>query len=912
MMSDEELDAILNGVGEDILGALAKVAQAAQAGLSSSNIISTGTLANPSNTMVGQDRAERNINAINSAVRENLRRLLREPFVARVEVNWNQGADEMETYYFSRPSAAGLAHALTDANLVTSGAPLGRIAEHEAGETVVVKGRTGRIVKRCVLKPMSRDGLWDALVRKFESMPWGDVLETLRHESLRQVLEEVKRGRAEPLTEEDILGQLEQEAAAADVERHRIRRKVVDRIALRDQPILDKFQGEIFRLPLDRQVMLFGPPGSGKTTTLIKRLAQKRTPYALTEDEEALVSGYLRDNLLRPDGWAMFSPTELLKEYLGEAFNQEGVPDADNVRTWEKERHYLARNVLGILRSATSGRFQLETNASLLVDASSGGIANLHDEFSAYAETNLLKRFNDALDDLLESEDEVVRREVSTLRRSLDDGQHVGLRDVFRLFDQAEGLQSEIKRIGDQSSEDLKKIVNKLLNANRTLLDELVAALPTIRAEEGEDAEEDIDETADIAPAPINARFEASNLIMNALRTWSRAVAEGRRTVGGQAGRVIEFIGNKLPPESQLVDLGVSIATRSRLRTLVQAPRTFVLGVPAVYARFRRQSLRDAHHFAPGESTTNFFVHKKITPDEVDVVTLVMLRNARALLQYPAGRRLENATQHDWLENIKSRYLTQVFVDEATDLSAVQLACTIELANPRLRSWFACGDLRQRITWNGIQTRAEIEWLNRVTGVQIDVREIEIGYRQSQRLRDLANALSALDADGAVVTKPPRGSEEADVWPLLGEHLSGDNLAAWLAQRIYEVETAIGRLPSIAVFVDGDALIDPLVSAAQRILEQRNIRIVGCKEGRVVGDTSEVRVFDVQHIKGLEFEAVFFVGIDGLAQRIPDLFQRFFYVGATRAATYLGITCEGPLTTGLEAVRPHFSTDSWA
>jgi superfamily I DNA/RNA helicase len=245
-----------------------------------------------------------------------------------------------------------------------------------------------------------------------------------------------------------------------------------------------------------------------------------------------------------------------------------------------------------------------------------------------------------------------------------------------------------------------------------------------------------------------------------------------------------------------------------------------------------------------------------------------------------AGKRLENPTQHDWPENIKSRYFMQVFVDEATDLSAVQLACTIELANPRLRSWFACGDLRQRITANGIQNRAEIEWLNRVTGVQVDIREIEIGYRQSQRLRDLADALSAFDTDGAVLTKPPRGSEEADVWPLLGERLSGDGLAGWLAQRIYEVESAIGRLPSIAVFVDGDDLIDPVVAAARPILERRNVRIVGCKEGRVVGDASEVRVFDVQHIKGLEFEAVFFVGIDALAQRIPDLFQRFFYVGA--------------------------------
>ena len=115
------------------------------------------------------------------------------------------------------------------------------------------------------------------------------------------------------------------------------------------------------------------------------------------------------------------------------------------------------------------------------------------------------------------------------------------------------------------------------------------------------------------------------------------------------------------------------------------------------------------------------------------------------------------------------------------------------------------------------------------------------------------------------------------------------------------------------MFVDGDDLIDPLVAATQRLLDrdERNIRIVGCKEGRVVGYASEVRVFDIQHIKGLEFEAVFFVGIDILARRIPDLFQRFFYVGATRAATYLGVTCEGALPERLEAVRNHFTTDAW-
>ena len=313
------------------------------------------------------------------------------------------------------------------------------------------------------------------------------------------------------------------------------------------------------------------------------------------------------------------------------------------------------------------------------------------------------------------------------------------------------------------------------------------------------------------------------------------------------------------------------------------------------------------------EANQAFISRNRISRDEVDILLLAMLRNARRVLQASGGRNLDVPAGHGWLETIKSRYLMQVFVDEATDLSAAQLACTMELADPRLRSWFACGDLRQRITAHGIQDESEVDWLNRVAGVTIDIRRIDIGYRQSRRLRELSDALAALlDTRTKVVTKPPRGGDEADVWPQLGEKLGENALARWLAERVYEVERGIGRLPSIAVFVDGDDRIDPLVNATAELLAERSIPIVACKEGRIVGDAREVRVFDIQHIKGLEFEAVFFIGVDALAARIPDLFQRFLYVGVTRAATYLGVTCEGVLPRGIETLRSNFAAAGWA
>jgi hypothetical protein len=58
----------------------------------------------------------------------------------------------------------------------------------------------------------------------------------------------------------------------------------------------------------------------------------------------------------------MFTPTELLKLYVKEAFNREGIPASDlRIRTWSDYRRELARSRLGILRTATgSGSFVLK------------------------------------------------------------------------------------------------------------------------------------------------------------------------------------------------------------------------------------------------------------------------------------------------------------------------------------------------------------------------------------------------------------------------------------------------------------------------------------------------------------------------------------------------------------------------
>ena len=64
----------------------------------------------------------------------------------------------------------------------------------------------------------------------------------------------------------------------------------------------------------------------------------------------------------------MFTPTNLIKQFIKEAFSKEQVPASDQrIKTWETHRKDIARNVLGILQTPTSvGKFILKNQFNLL------------------------------------------------------------------------------------------------------------------------------------------------------------------------------------------------------------------------------------------------------------------------------------------------------------------------------------------------------------------------------------------------------------------------------------------------------------------------------------------------------------------------------------------------------------------
>ena len=97
-------------------------------------------------------------------------------------------------------------------------------------------------------------------------------------------------------------------------------------------------------------------------------------------------------------------------------------------------------------------------------------------------------------------------------------------------------------------------------------------------------------------------------------------------------------------------------------------------------------------------------------------------------------------------------------------------------------------------------------------------------------------------------------------------------------------------MPSTAILVNTEEEIEPLAKILNEKLEDYNISVDACLKGQILGNHNNVRIFSMNYIKGLEFEAVFFIGVDDLVKNEKDIFDKYLYVGASRAATFLGMT----------------------
>lgn len=839
--------------------------------------------------------ADRNRRRIDGENAEGHRRLMAEPAIARVAVTDEDGAPT--TYYICRTAPVSTAD--KSIKLASYRSEVGRLAAlplgsdhtiYRAGEPISVE-----VTAYARFEPKAVNGEWDARNAVMAGAGFGPVTV----ESLRRLLELVAPG-----IDVSLLDALLAEENDAHVIREGLRRNVISKMDLRDQPILDQYQDDIFRLPLNSRLLLLGAPGTGKTTTLIRRLGQKLDTVFLTEMEQrVLASGGGVSNISYQQDWVMFTPTELLKLYVKEAFAREDIAASDDrISTWADYRDNLARNEFAILRSASNnGLYVLKETIPTLKPEAYADAIDWFEDFDRWQKAAFWDEMRTSANALSEHDSAEIARLGGRLLATIGDRDQ----ETAQIFVAMLPLADEIGRLIDERKKftdaELHKALNLQVNRDRRFLESLGAFVEglTDLADDMEEQEEEEEE----ANQPRVGRAAAANHYMRVLRSHARLRARRRNlSKTSRSGRILDWLGDRIPPDAELQRIGESLILQGSLRWFVSPVRRYIDAVPQRYRRFRRSHQAEGiWYHAAG------FVVTDIHPLEVDIVLLAMLRESDELIRY--DRRLDpydSQAQHI-LARMNRLYRTQVLVDEVTDFSCVQLRCMATLARPGIRSFFACGDFNQRVTPWGTRSIEQIQWAI----PDIEKRSVSIAYRQSSRLHDFARRLVAMAGEPLANVALSNVADNEGVAPTLA--LGMDTLpkaATWLGQRIIEIEQFVQELPSIAVLVNSEADVRPVAEALGNLLVDSNIKVIPCPDGQVRGREGAVRVFNIEHIKGLEFEAVFFVGIDALAKELPELFDKYLYVGATRAATYLGLTCVDMLPERMADMSPLF-TDRW-
>lgn len=846
-----------------------------------------------------------NIGSISDSEAEAIASLIEQPVIARI--HFLEENDKEETIFITRTTP----RSVTGYKIASYRSELGKVASLAAGDEGSFKfGEKERellIDSRALLKPERKSSGWDSRETEIDIRDLGRFTVS----SLREILTpegEVEAGDLEVLwnddTDENVV--------------EGVRRAIITHMGLRDQPILDRHQDEIFRMPINTKCFLSGPPGTGKTTTLIRRLGQKTDRQALQDspqDLRLIEQAEAETNIRHETSWVVFSPTELLRQYVKEAFAREGLAASDtHIRTWEEFRREIARDELKLLRTSNgSGPFVVRPAQDYLKDEIADEAA-WYDDFRSYLDTSV--------------SEELIADAKWLTTRPTDDLRVIGQKLSEVLVTPRKGIYAHALRNVTELVPNIRKAISERSEAITRLLARARNALvfedrnfPNILREEisrqlanaphpeeymddFEVALDDEDQTPEeTQPGRVISRQQALVRFERALKAMARARL-ARRVVSekSQDGMLLAWLGKeRIPPEEDLAELGNRLLEQTRLRKFERLDRLFLQGIAPKYKRFRSERLTISRWYdsTPIKPSDIFW-------KELDLVILASLQIANEMLDHYRTQPGSILPEGGLLGSVRAIQRAQVLVDEATDFSRVQLACMNEIAHPITSSLFLCGDINQRLTSWGLKSNNDLNWIAK----GIERKSITVSYRQTQRLVDLAMDVASIGGSQSEDTILPDRLDKEGLAPVWQDALADDNqVAGWLTSRIQEIDRMLQRSTTIAVLVNEEADVEPLAVALNDRLEEISLSAVACKDGKVMGSDNDVRVFDIRHIKGLEFEAVFFVGLDKTIEKHPDLFDKFLYVGATRAATYLGVTFTGSVPEKVADLVTHFQNE---
>lgn len=650
-----------------------------------------------------------------------------------------------------------------------------------------------------------------------------------------------------------------------------------------------------------KTVVIDGGPGTGKSTTMIHRLAYLTDKLAITEDFKNKLNLYkltpsyrnkLLDAIDAQRDWMFFSPSQLLRDYLAEAMKKEGLINcSEKVWSWKEYCRLILQENYQLLESSLhKAPFKLCYFTETLFYQHS----NIVGEFTNFY-VSQLNQFISQLPDL--ALDGTAYKWITIakqIKKKIQNGKYETIGNFVSLFHSLASIYGdECKRILIDNNLAIVTFSNEIccwLEQHKELKDDIICLLEiTSQFHIGLENQEEMPEEDETG----RSVEDTDELLAKELQKWLKAYCLSRIDGGTKFSDEYQMISELLEPfmgeekhASQINKIGELIVFGQYARYTRGVCALMFNGIGERYKKFRRYLISIQYKGCNMNLLSKLVQNKSGKELHYQEQSLLLGFINNLVKQIKAGAM--SAAKHMYINAYDELARPIIGIDEATDFSACDIYAMQSLLTREFNSFTLCGDIMQRLTTSGIKSWSELDGI--VPNYTIET--LNKSYRQSHKLLALAKQLYQ-DTIGVTPNYKAfldlRKVPDALVFVDEDEHAK----IQWISKRIEEVHRHYGNQhPSIAVFVNDKGYISNFIERIQQtaFFTTHSIRILdGSNLPASKPIDNYIAVYPIEVVKGMEFDVVFFHNIDNSSVD-AELLKRYIYVGVSRAAFFLAVT----------------------
>lgn len=756
---------------------------------------------------------------------------------------------------------------------------------------------------------------------------------------IQQLEEQLKKAEADET--QHLLAEIKKTEEGLARKQEQLRRHIRKEIELRDNPILDSPQETIKRSKIySGELIINGGPGTGKTTTLVQRISYLTQNFeAIVEDvkrfqEEYGMTDTIIPNLTKEDfdtinndkkSWIFFTPSELLRAYLTNAMSREGLKATrETVTTWDNHRKNLMRST-GLFDSSKNTAFKNKQSDFSFYKIDVDNFLKLDRTFKDFYWGEIRKLIEKAKTIDIKNTTwaltgGAIQKDIEKAPSGRD------LKEWIRLF---VGLERKFKDKTNNLLTDLKetldfcatKTLNKLSKSKAGDYQVLIEMIKNDSKSNIDEDEDEIDINEEIFDDNDITTNEEKVILQRKIRSLLRKISlkrfDSKTKYSSKDRKYITILQPSIDAcltNNDLDNIGEGVLYGKYFAKLTRGVLSNIIRpIKPNYKKFRRQKILIEPLLTaygklalPDLLTDKTARNTRIHKDEQDYILYFVFSSIRGIYKFDRTIYKDSINRNSFIATFDTYMRAMVAVDEATDFSIFELAVMRQLTYPKFNSITLSGDIMQRMESKGIESWANFKKVFNTA----EVENLTISYRQTPILLDIAKTIYESSTGNTPNFKSYTDPSEENAAPLLFINDNFEEKVEWLVNRILEINKLYDNIfPTIAIFVKDDQMAIKLADYLNNVelLEDEDMNAVACTKGKILGDKNSIRIFDIQYIKGLEFESVFFMDIDDLDVKHKDLIDKYIYVGISRATFFLGVTANKAIPKKFQKIERHFT-----